>query len=143
MTSLYWPSKEIKTRDNETQPSTKRNANCMEELMRFEERKIGDVFIAKVLESRIAADVAARFKEDLIEYVTNGHRTFVLDLSEVTFIDSSGLGALIASLKVIGADGELALCGARETVASMFKLTRMNKVFRMFNTPEDAAAALF
>ncbi len=110
--------------------------------MRFEESKIGDVFIAKVLESRIAADVAARFKEDLIDYVAKGHRKFVLDLSDVTFIDSSGLGALIASLKVIGDDGELALCGARETVASMFKLTRMNKVFRMFNNPQDAAAAL-
>jgi anti-sigma B factor antagonist len=115
----------------------------MEELMRFEERKIGDVFVAKVLESRIAADIAARFKSDLIEYVTNGHRKFVLDLSEITFIDSSGLGALIASLKVIGDDGEIALCGAREAVSSMFKLTRMNKVFRMFNTPEEAAAALF
>jgi anti-sigma B factor antagonist len=111
--------------------------------MRFQEGKIGDVFIAKVLESRIAADVSTRFKADLIEYVAKGHRKFVLDLSEVTFIDSSGLGALIASLKVIGDDGEIALCGARDTVASMFKLTRMNKVFRMFNTPEDAAAALF
>ena len=111
--------------------------------MRFEERKVDDVFVAKVLESRITAEVAARFKEDLIEYVTKGHRTFVLDLSEVTFIDSSGLGALIASLKVIGDGGEIALCGARDTVASMFKLTRMNKVFRMFNTPEEAAAALF
>jgi len=109
--------------------------------MRFQERKIGDVFVAKVLESRIAADVAARFKADLIEYVTEDHRKLVLDLSEVTFIDSSGLGALIACLKAIGDDGEIALCGARETVASMFKLTRMNKVFRMFNTPEDAAAA--
>ena len=110
--------------------------------MRFEERKVGEVFVAKVLESRIAADVAARFKQDLIEYVTKGHRTLVLDLSDVTFIDSSGLGALIASLKVIGDGGELALCGARETVASMFKLTRMNKVFRMFDNADEAAAAL-
>src|SRR5438132_6153378 len=106
--------------------------------MRFEESKIGNVFIAKVLENRIAADVASRFKQDLIEYVTKGNRTIVLDLSEVTFIDSSGLGALIGSLKVMGNDGELVLCGTRDTVASMFKLTRMNKVFRMFNDLEEA-----
>jgi anti-sigma B factor antagonist len=110
--------------------------------MRYEERKIGDLFVAKVMESRIAADLAPALKADLIEFVKRGHRTFVLDLSEVTFIDSSGLGALIASLKVIGDGGELALCGARENVASMFKLTRMNKVFRMFGNPEEAAAAL-
>jgi anti-sigma B factor antagonist len=110
--------------------------------MRFEERNIGDAFVVKVLENRIAADIAARFKADLIEFVTAGHPKFVLDLSEVSFIDSSGLGALIGTLKAIGDDGEIALCGAHETVASMFKLTRMNKIFRLFKTPEDAAAAL-
>ena len=66
----------------------------------------------------------------------------VLDMSDVTFIDSSGLGALIASLKIIGDDGELVLCGARDTVESMFKLTRMNKVFRMFGSPEEAVSSL-
>ena len=109
--------------------------------MRFEERRIDDVLVAKVLESRISADVATPFKQALIEYVKRGDRRLVLDLSQVTFIDSSGLGALIGSLKAIGDDGELALCGARETVASMFKLTRMNKVFRMFESPNEAVAA--
>jgi anti-sigma B factor antagonist len=96
----------------------------------------------KALETRIAADVAPRFKEALIDYVAQGNRAIVLDLSQVTFIDSSGLGALIASLKVIGPDGELVLCGAQDTVMSMFKLTRMNKVFRMFPDAEEAISAL-
>ena len=109
--------------------------------MRFEERRIDNILVAKVLEGRISADVAAPFKQALVDYVNNGNRRLVLDLSEVTFIDSSGLGALIGSLKAIGEDGELALCGARDTVANMFKLTRMNKVFRMFSTPDDAVAA--
>lgn len=110
--------------------------------MRFEERALGDILVAKVLESRIAADNAPRFKEAVIEYANRGSRLLVLDLSEVTFIDSSGLGALVGSLKTIGLDRELALCGARETVASMLKLTRMNKIFRIFANPEEAAAAL-
>ncbi len=110
--------------------------------MRFEVRKIGGVFIAKVQESRIVADVAPRFKAEIIEILGQGHRVLILDLSDVAFIDSSGLGALIGSLKVVGEGNELALCGAREAVASMFKLTRMDKVFRMFSTAEEAAAAL-
>jgi anti-sigma B factor antagonist len=110
--------------------------------MRFEESKIGSVLIAKILESRISADVAPSFKEDLINYITKGNRVLVLDMSQVTFIDSSGLGALIASLKIMGDDGELVLCGARDTVDSMFKLTRMNKVFRMFSSPEEAVSSL-
>jgi anti-sigma B factor antagonist len=110
--------------------------------MRFEESKIGNVFIAKILESRITADVASHFKQDLIEYVTKGNQTFVLDLSDVTFIDSSGLGAIIGSLKAMGHEHELVLCGARDAVSSMFKLTRMNKMFRMFHSREEAASAL-
>jgi anti-sigma B factor antagonist len=109
--------------------------------MRFEERQIGDVLVTKVLDQRISADVAAPFKQALIEYINRGNRRLVLDLSAVTFIDSSGLGALIGSLKVIGEDGELAVCGARETVTNMFKLTRMNKVFRMFEGVDEAVAA--
>jgi anti-sigma B factor antagonist len=110
--------------------------------MRFEESKIGNVLVAKVLENRVAVDVASRFKQKLIEYATKGNRIIVLDLSEVTFIDSSGLGALIGSLKFIGDDGEIVLCGVRDSVASMLKLTRMNKIFRMFLSPEDALHAL-
>ena len=110
--------------------------------MRFEQSQIGDVLVAKVLNSRIVAEVAPRFKHQLIGYITQGHRSIVLDLQAVSFIDSSGLGALVSSLKAIGNGGDLVLCGAGGTVVSMFKLTRMDKVFRMFNTPEEAVAAL-
>jgi anti-sigma B factor antagonist len=113
-----------------------------EKLMRFEESRVGNLFIAKVLESRITADVASRFKQDLIGFVTKVNRPVILDLSDVSFIDSSGLGALIGSLKVMSDDDELVLCGARDSVAGMFKLTRMNKVFRMFHNVEDAVSAL-
>jgi anti-sigma B factor antagonist len=110
--------------------------------MRFEHTKMGDVLVAKVLDSRIVADVAPRFKHQSIEYISEGNRSIVLDMRAVSFIDSSGLGALVSSLKAIGSDGDLVLCGTEGTVASMFKLTRMDKVFRMFVTTEEAVAAL-
>ena len=110
--------------------------------MRFEQTMVGNVLVAKVLDSRIVADVAPRFKHQLIDYITKGNRSIVLDMRAVSFIDSSGLGALVSSLKVIGRDGDLVLCGTGGTVASMFKLTRMDKVFRMFSTTEEAVAAL-
>jgi anti-sigma B factor antagonist len=110
--------------------------------MRFENTMVGDVLVARVLDSRIVADVASRFKNQLIDYVNSGNRSIVLDMEAVSFIDSSGLGALVSSLKVIGQDGDLVLCGTGGTVVSMFKLTRMDKVFRMFSTSEEAVAAL-
>src|SRR5579863_2038997 len=102
--------------------------------MRFEENKVGSVLIAKVLDGRIAADVAPQFKAHLAGYVKNGERSIVLDLGAVSFIDSSGLGALISSLKALGTEGHLVISGAAGTVATMFKLTRMDKILRLFST---------
>jgi anti-sigma B factor antagonist len=66
----------------------------------------------------------------------------VVDLGAVEFVDSSGLGALVALLKQLSGRGELVICGARETVMSMFKLTRLDKVFQIVATQDDAVAAL-
>ena len=110
--------------------------------MRFEENKVGQVLVAKVLDARIAADVAPRFKQHLADFISGGNRSIVLDLGAVTFIDSSGLGALVSSLKTMGQQGDLVVSGARGPVASMFKLTRMDKVFRMFPSNEEAVTAL-
>lgn len=110
--------------------------------MRFEENRIGDVLVARVMESRIVAEVAPRFKHQLLDYISSGNRAIVLDLQAVSFIDSSGLGALVSSLKAMGREGDLVLCGTGGTVVSMFKLTRMDKVFRMFGTTDEAIAAL-
>jgi anti-sigma B factor antagonist len=110
--------------------------------MRFEETKTGSILIAKVLDKRIAADVAPQFKAHLAGYLKSGERSIVLDLGAVSFIDSSGLGALISSLKAIGSDGHLVISGACGTVATMFKLTRMDKILRVFGTTEEAVAAI-
>ena len=66
----------------------------------------------------------------------------MLDLAGVTFIDSSGLGALVGSLKAMGKEGDFVLSGAKAAVAGVFRLTRMDKVFRMYETADDAVAAL-
>lgn len=110
--------------------------------MRFEESKVGNILVAKVLEGRIVADVAPRFKSQLAEYVSQGNRSIVLDLGSVNFIDSSGLGALVSSLKSMGKDGDLVVSGAQGSVAGMFQLTRMDKVFRMYENSDAAVAAL-
>jgi anti-sigma B factor antagonist len=110
--------------------------------MKFEEAKAGDILILTVKADRVAADVVAGFKQGLADYVAHGNHKIVLDLGEVSFIDSSALGALISVLKLVGGGGELALCSTQHAVASMFKLTRMNKVFRIFDSREDAIAAL-
>jgi anti-sigma B factor antagonist len=110
--------------------------------MRFEEQTIDGVIITKILDNRVTADESVQLKEQILKCVNQGYTLIVVDLSEVNFIDSSGLGALISSLKIVGQGGTLAVCGTRSTVLTTFKLTRMDRVFRMYETAEDALQAL-
>jgi len=100
--------------------------------MQLHYEKIGDVLVVKPLEKRMEASVALDFKEKIAGFINDGNDFIVLDLSAVDFIDSSGLGAIVSILKMLGRRGDLVISGVRQTVMSMFKLTRMDRVFRMF-----------
>jgi anti-sigma B factor antagonist len=110
--------------------------------MQIQDEKIGGVLVVKPLEKRLDAHVAVDLKEKMAFFVNNGNDLIVLDLAGVDFIDSSGLGAIVSSLKVLGRKGDLAICGIHETVMSMFRLTRMDRVFRIFPNRDEAVTAL-
>ena len=109
--------------------------------MRVEEKKLGNTTVVKILETRLGADRAVSFKEVMAGFVKKGARSIVLDMSAVEFIDSTGLGAILSVLKMIGKGGEIVICGTTDTVTSMFKLTRMDRVFAMHAKVDDALAA--
>ncbi len=110
--------------------------------MEIEERKVGNVLVVLPREKRIDASVSTGFKGRMVDWINQGNRRIVLDLSEVDFIDSSGLGAIVSTLKTLGNDGDLVICGIRETVMGLFKITRMNRVFQIFATESEAIEAL-
>ncbi len=110
--------------------------------MQIEINKHGEILIVKLLESRLDASISVDFKDKMAEYIKNGHHAILLNISEVEFIDSSGLGAIVTSLKLSGKKGSIVICGAKETVKSMFRLTRMDKVFQIFDNETEAMAAL-
>ena len=110
--------------------------------MQVEEKIEGDVLVVKVLNKRLDARTANDFKEKMSGYVNNGSHLIVLNMYDVDFVDSSGLGAMVSVLKSLGGDGQLVICGTTEAVARMFKLTRMNKVFSMFEGEGEAIEAL-
>jgi anti-sigma B factor antagonist len=66
----------------------------------------------------------------------------VLDLSELKFVDSSGLGALLSCLRQLTAQGgDLKLCGVTRPVRALFELVRMHKVLDIYNTADEAIQA--
>ena len=110
--------------------------------MQVETKKAPEALVVKVLELRLDAKEAIEFKTKMAECINRGHHIIVLNLAEVRFIDSSGLGAIVSTLKLLGRDGNLVLCGVTDPVMSLFKLTRMDRVFQMFASESDALAAL-
>lgn len=98
----------------------------------------GDLQILKVEEKRIDAVAAIQFKDKVRELTSDQSTAVVLDLSNVDFIDSSGLGAIVASMKQLGTNRPLHLAGLTPIVSKVFALTRMERVFKIFATAEEA-----
>jgi anti-sigma B factor antagonist len=62
-------------------------------------------------------------------------------MSQVSFIDSSGLGAVVSVLKHMGSQGKFHLVSVTPAVMAVLRLTRMDRVFKIFSTRQDALAA--
>ena len=114
----------------------------LEQLMELATQTEDELRVVSVQGSRIDAAVAIEFKDAMREETDGGPDLIVLDLSNVEFIDSSGLGAIVAAMKNLGQDRRLALAGLTPTVARVFQLTRMDSIFSVFPTLESAIRAL-
>ena len=97
--------------------------------MEITARKRGPALIVSVNDARIDAAVAIEFKEAIRAEAGESDGPVILDLSKVTFLDSSGLGAVVAVMKLLGKDRPLELAGLTEPVAKVFRLTRMDSIF--------------
>lgn len=110
--------------------------------MEIAQQTVGKVLVAKTVDQRVDARLAGEFKRQLLALIESGHPLIALDLSQVDFIDSSGLGAIVSALKQLNGRGDLVIVGAKPAVLNLFRLTRMDKVFRMYHRADDAVAAL-
>lgn len=84
---------------------------------------------------------AMEFTSGVGELVREGARRVVVDMNAVELMNSSGLGMLVGAAKTVrGAGGEFCVVGANQKILSLFKMTRLDAVFRTFATREDALA---
>lgn len=91
--------------------------------------------VIRVDEARIDAAVAIAFKEAVRTAAGNGKGPVILDLSQVTFLDSSGLGAVVAAMKLLGPERPLQLAGLTAPVANVLRLTRLDRIFTIHPQP--------
>lgn len=76
-----------------------------------------------------------RFKQVVLERVESGERKFLMDFGASSYIDSTGLGALVSlSRKIREAGGRMRLTGLNEDLRTLFELTRLDTVFDLADT---------
>jgi anti-sigma B factor antagonist len=95
---------------------------------------------------RIAGEIdvftAPRLRERLADLVTAGDVHIILDMSQVEFLDSTGLGVLVGGLKRVRTrDGSLTVVIKAERLVRIFRITGLIKVFSPFSTVADAIVA--
>jgi anti-anti-sigma factor len=94
--------------------------------------------IIRVNASRIDAPTALQFKEDMRKITSSGKGRYVLDLAKVDFIDSSGLGAVVACMKQLRTGQSLELAALQPIVEKVFHLTRMDTIFTIHSSADQA-----
>ena len=104
--------------------------------------QIGSVTVVEPLIDTLDAGNAEAFKEAMRPLIDARARV-VFDLNRLSFIDSSGCGALLNCYKQVQEiGGEIAFCQVREPVRTVLELIRLNRLIPFFDAPETAAAAL-
>lgn len=78
-------------------------------------------------------------KERLVEAAEHGCGVMIVDLDQVAFIDSSGLGVLVGALRRLREQGsEMHVVCTREQILKIFRITGLDKVFPIFATLDQA-----
>lgn len=81
---------------------------------------------------------ADKFRSDINDAVQSGASTILVDFEDVTFMDSSGLGALVGAFKSLRAHGgNLCVCSINEQIRILFELTSMDRVFDIFKNQDE------
>ncbi|WP_017259063.1 STAS domain-containing protein [Pedobacter arcticus] len=111
--------------------------------MDYSKSIINNVVLININLSEASLNQSEDFKKFLYDTTEVTPPKLVLDMSEIQYMDSSFIGALVAGLKnVLSKGGEMALVNVNTDVMALFELTRLDKVFKIYDTKEEAIEEL-
>jgi anti-sigma B factor antagonist len=112
---------------------------AQEKSMKLNIEKIKAYTVLFIQEERIDAHNSGELKEAILHLIEQGEVNIIVQLEQVRFIDSSGLGALLAGHKNAAAKaGKMAIVNMQQQVLSMFELTRLDRVFEIYTDLTEA-----
>ena len=110
--------------------------------MEIKELKRKNELLTAILSGRMDAITATEFTTQLEIWITDGAKSFTIDCSQLDYISSAGLRAiLIIAKKVRSLNGELKLAALQASVQTVFEISGFNKIIPIFASLDDTAAA--
>ncbi len=110
-----------------------------EKQIHFTEKDVDEVTVLRVQDARLDSRISQLYKQEFLKMKDAGITEVIVDLTEVDFIDSSGLGSLLLGRRIFNAEnGDLRIIGAHEKVARMFEIAKLDRVFEFYDSVEAA-----
>ena len=98
-----------------------------------------NILIFEILNKRATVEISGSVKNELLKLIDEGKNKVIVNLNKAEYVDSSFLGILVAGLKrATLKDGDLKIVGLQPAVKSMFELTRLYRIFDIFNENKEA-----
>jgi len=110
--------------------------------MGFVKEQQKGVTIIKVEDERLDSMIAPQLKSELLFLANDGVKKVIIDLAQVSYADSSGLGSFLfgfRQLKSIG--GKLKLFGANDRIMSLVRIARLDGILRNYHDREEAISS--
>lgn len=107
--------------------------------MSFEKEKKDDVVIFRIEKERFDTAIAPEFKTELLLTITEGAKKVLIDLSNVKYADSSGLGSLLFGLRQIrDHKGTLKIFKANSRIINLIRIAKLESVLLNYETEQEA-----
>jgi anti-sigma B factor antagonist len=107
--------------------------------MKIKQEAKGNVYILRLSGQLMGGPDADAVRETVLSILNQGYKNLLVDLKDVSWVNSTGLGILISShITVTGNGGTLKLMRVSRRIDSIFMVTRLNTVFQIFENEDDA-----
>lgn len=112
--------------------------------MQIQAERIGDILLARV-EGELDLSTAAAFRETIDRHLNigNGIKHLILNLSRLTFVDSSGLGAILGRYRRLSErGGKLAAADVPDNINRLLSLSGLQRIIAVFQTEAEALRSM-
>lgn len=110
--------------------------------MQLTVRQVGDVSVVDVAGRITLGESASSLREAIRDLLGNGHKKLILNLGEVSYIDSSGIGELVSAFTTVtNQGGRLRLLNLTKRVKDLLQITKLYTVFEVFDDEAHAVAS--